>query len=92
MSSGALRSRKGETVGYNATWTAKHATRIAVVAVGYADGYPRAASASDTAPAPTLSSPAQRCPLAGRVSMDLLAIDVTDLAGRRSVSGAIWSR
>ena len=38
---------RGETVGYNAGWTAKRATRIAVVAVGYADGYLRAASASD---------------------------------------------
>src|SRR5476651_1415954 len=40
---------KGETVGYNAGWTAKRATRLAVVAVGYADGYLRAASASDLA-------------------------------------------
>ena len=34
---------RGETVGYDATWTARHASRIAVVAAGYADGYPRAA-------------------------------------------------
>jgi len=37
----------GETVGYGATWTAKRATRMAVVAVGYADGFLRAASATD---------------------------------------------
>lgn len=70
---------KGETVGYSATWTAKHATRIAVVAVGYADGYPRAASASDTTPGAAAIVAGQRCPLAGRVSMDLLAIDITGL-------------
>ncbi|HZP69002.1 MAG TPA: alanine racemase [Pseudolabrys sp.] len=70
---------KGETIGYNATWTAKHATRIAVVAVGYADGYPRAASASDTTPGADAIVAGTRCPLAGRVSMDLLALDVTAL-------------
>ncbi|HET7806096.1 MAG TPA: alanine racemase [Pseudolabrys sp.] len=70
---------KGETIGYNATWTAKHAARIAVAAVGYADGYPRAASASDTTPGSDAIVAGTRCPLAGRVSMDLLAVDVTAL-------------
>jgi alanine racemase len=70
---------KGETIGYNATWTAKHATRVAVVGVGYADGYPRAGSASDTAPGADAIVAGRRCPLAGRVSMDLLTIDVTAL-------------
>jgi len=70
---------RGETVGYDANWTAKRATRIAVVAVGYADGYLRAASASDEAPGAAAIVAGTRCPLAGRVSMDLLAIDVTDL-------------
>jgi alanine racemase len=70
---------KGETVGYNATWTAKHATRIAVVSVGYADGYPRAASATDAAPGSNAIVGGARCPIAGRVSMDLMAIDITAL-------------
>jgi alanine racemase len=70
---------KGETIGYNATWTAKHAARIAIAAVGYADGYPRAASASDTTPGSDAIVAGTRCPLAGRVSMDLLAVDVTAL-------------
>ena len=70
---------RGETVGYDAAWTAKRATRIAVVAVGYADGYLRAASASDKAPGADAIVAGERCPLAGRVSMDLLAIDITDL-------------
>jgi alanine racemase len=71
---------KGETIGYNATWTAKHATRVAVVAAGYADGYPRAASATDAAPGADAIVAGTRCPLAGRVSMDLLAIDITALS------------
>ena len=70
---------RGETVGYNAGWTAKRPPRIAVVAVGYADGYLRAASASDLAPGADAIVAGKRCPLAGRVSMDLLAIDITDL-------------
>ncbi|MGH6728130.1 MAG: alanine racemase [Pseudolabrys sp.] len=70
---------RGETVGYDAGWTAKRATRVAVVAVGYADGYLRAASASDDAPGADAIVAGKRCPLAGRVSMDLLAIDITDL-------------
>jgi alanine racemase len=70
---------RGETIGYDAAWTAKRTTRVAVVAVGYADGYLRAASASDEAPGSKAIIAGQRCPLAGRVSMDLLAIDVTEL-------------
>jgi alanine racemase len=70
---------KGETVGYDAAWTAKHVTRLAVVAVGYADGYLRAASASDDAPGADAIVAGKRCPIAGRVSMDLIAIDITSL-------------
>ena len=70
---------RGETVGYDGAWTAKRTTRIAVAAVGYADGYPRAASASDEAPGGAAIVAGKRCPFAGRVSMDLIAIDVTDL-------------
>ncbi len=70
---------KGETVGYNAGWTAKRQTRLAVVAVGYADGYLRAAGASDAAPGADAIVAGKRCPIAGRVSMDLIAVDVTDL-------------
>jgi alanine racemase len=70
---------KGETIGYNALWTAKHATRVAIVTAGYADGYPRAASATDAAPGADAIVAGTRCPLAGRVSMDLLAIDITAL-------------
>jgi len=70
---------RGETVGYDATWTAKRATRLAVLAVGYADGYMRSASASDERPGTDAIVAGKRCPLAGRISMDLMAIDITDL-------------
>ncbi len=77
----------GATVGYSATWTAKRPTRLAVVSVGYADGFSRAASASDARPGAEALIAGQRCPLAGRVSMDLMAIDVTDLAGPQVTRG-----
>jgi alanine racemase len=70
---------RGETVGYNAGWTAKRDTQVAIVAVGYADGYLRAASASDIRPGADAIVAGKRCPLAGRVSMDLLAVDVSDM-------------
>jgi alanine racemase len=71
---------RGDTVGYNAVWTAKRATRLAVVGVGYADGYLRAASASDTVSGGDAIVAGKRCTLAGRVSMDLLTIDITEVA------------
>src|SRR6185295_4747402 len=70
----------GDTVGYSATWTAKRPTRLAIVSIGYADGFLRAASARDDRQGAEAVVAGQRCPLAGRVSMDLIAIDVTDLA------------
>jgi len=83
---------RGETVGYGATWTAGRASRVAIVSVGYADGYPRAADgtragAKGTSKPTELSAKSdafaliadRRCPLAGRVSMDLMAYDVTRL-------------
>lgn len=70
---------KGETVGYGATWTARRDTRIAVVAAGYADGYFRAASGIDGTRSAEAIVGGQRCPIAGRISMDLTAIDVTDV-------------
>jgi alanine racemase len=70
---------KGETVGYGATFTAGRQSRIAVVAVGYADGFLRSASASKGKSAAEVVVAGRRCPVAGRVSMDLFAVDVTSL-------------
>jgi alanine racemase len=64
----------GETVGYGGSWRAARPTRMAVVAAGYGDGYPRAAVSGT----PVLVE-GQRAPLIGRVSMDMLTVDVTGL-------------
>jgi alanine racemase len=70
---------QGATVGYSATWTARRPSRLAIVSVGYADGFLRAASASDARAGAEAIVAGARCPLAGRVSMDLIAVDVTDV-------------
>jgi alanine racemase len=70
---------RGDSVGYSATWTARRQTRIAVVAAGYADGYFRAAGSSDGTRGAEVMVAGQRCPIAGRISMDLLAVDITDV-------------
>ncbi len=62
----------GETIGYGATWTAQRDTAAAIVNIGYADGYLRCFAASGSASADGAS-----LPLIGRVSMDLVALDVS---------------
>ncbi|MFG3453556.1 alanine racemase [Stutzerimonas stutzeri] len=64
----------GDSVGYGAGWVAPRPSRIATVSCGYADGYPRTAP-----PGTCVSIRGHRVPLAGRVSMDMLGVDVTDL-------------
>ena len=71
--------KKGDSVGYGAAFTTTRPTRLAIVAVGYADGYARAASAAKGKPAAEVIIAGKPCPLAGRVSMDVIAVDVTDL-------------
>jgi alanine racemase len=71
---------RDETVGYGATWTAKRASRIAIVALGYADGLLRAGSGTDERPGGAAIIAGKRCPIVGRISMDLTCIDVTDVA------------
>jgi len=70
---------RGETVGYGGGWTARRPTKLAIVAAGYADGYFRAASASDGTRGAEVVVAGKRCPIAGRISMDLMAVDITDL-------------
>lgn len=64
----------GEPVGYGGRWRAKRRSRIAVVAAGYGDGYDRHAVDGT----PVLVN-GKRCQIAGKVSMDMLTIDVTEL-------------
>ncbi|MEP1214674.1 MAG: alanine racemase [Marinobacter sp.] len=68
--------KPGESVGYGCSWRAGHETRMGIVAIGYGDGYPRHAG-TDT-PAWIAGS---RIRLIGRVSMDMLAVDLTEAPG-----------
>ena len=65
----------GDSVGYGGRWVAQRDSLIATVPVGYGDGYPW--SAADGTP---VSVAGQLAPLAGRVSMDMITVDVTDCA------------
>ncbi len=75
---------RGETVGYGGAWQAARDSKIAILAAGYADGLPRHLPSG----APVAFSTG-RAPLVGRVSMDMIAVDVTDLpvvaVGERAV-------
>lgn len=64
----------GEALGYGARVVAARPTRVGLVAFGYADGYPR--SAADGTP---VAVDGRHAPLIGRVSMDMLTVDLTDL-------------
>lgn len=66
----------GEPVGYGATFVTEKPMRIGVVALGYADGYPRQAPTGTP-----VWVAGQRSQLVGRVSMDMLCIDLTDVPG-----------
>jgi alanine racemase len=68
----------GQGVGYNSRWTASRPSRVAVIAIGYADGLPRGLTNKGR-----VIIRGQFAPLVGTVSMDLSAVDVTDVAGVR---------
>lgn len=78
---------RGDTVGYGGTWTARRPTKIAILSAGYADGYFRAASSNDGTRGADVVIAGLRCPVAGRVSMDLIAVDVTDLPPKAARRG-----
>lgn len=67
--------KRGQKVGYGGTWTAHEATQIGIVAAGYGDGYPQQAKKGT----PVLVN-GQICPLIGRVSMDMLVVDLKEVS------------
>jgi alanine racemase len=69
----------GEAVGYNGIWRAQRPSRIGIAAIGYGDGFPRATRSG----APVLVG-GKEAPIAGRVSMDMIAIDVTELPSAKA--------
>ena len=70
--------KQGESVGYGATWVAQRDSLIGVIAAGYGDGYPRLAPSGT----PVLIE-GKRVELVGRVSMDMISVDLTDLPETR---------
>ncbi|MGR9117521.1 MAG: alanine racemase [Gammaproteobacteria bacterium] len=63
--------KKGDTIGYAGSWRCEQSTTVGVVAIGYGDGYPRYAKAGT----PVLVN-GRRVPLVGRVSMDMITVDL----------------
>lgn len=72
--------RPGETVGYAASWQAARPSRIATIAAGYADGVTRSASSNHAQAHGHVLIAGSKAPIVGRVSMDLITVDVTDIA------------
>lgn len=75
----------GQAVGYGGLFVARRQTRLALLGVGYGDGFLRSVSGSGIAILP--SRPGIPLPVVGRVSMDSLAVDVTDLGDDAPLSG-----
>ena len=78
---------RGDSVGYGGTWTARRPTRLAIVSAGYADGYFRAAGSTDGTRGAEVIAAGKRCPVVGRISMDLMAVDITDLPDKTARRG-----
>jgi alanine racemase len=79
----------GDTVGYNATFTAKHSMRLALLPIGYADGLRRELSAADNHPGGWVIIHKHRAPIVGRISMNLTVVDVTQIPAAASGDEAI---
>ena len=75
----------GATVGYGSTWVADQPTTIAIIGIGYGDGYPRHAKNGT----PVLINDIL-CPLVGRVSMDMIAIDVSHITVSIGDTAILW--
>jgi alanine racemase len=74
----------GQAVSYGGLWRAERPSRIAVVPLGYADGFPRRL----TGKADVLVR-GRRCPVVGAISMDMTLVDITDLAHDARVGDAV---
>lgn len=78
----------GETIGYGATYRVQRPSRIATIAVGYADGFLRALSVSTGEAGPVGFIGDYPVPIVGRVSMDFITVDVTDAPPAMTRRGA----
>ena len=72
-------ARTGETVGYGASHSLSRDSRLAILSHGYADGFLRSLSASNTRPGGKVVIRGKICPVIGKVSMDQITVDITEL-------------
>lgn len=79
--------KTGETVGYGGDFTLQRDSRIAIAAIGYGDGFLRANGSATNHMGARVAIKGQLVPVLGRISMDLTAIDVTDLGPNGPVPG-----
>ena len=77
----------GESVGYGSTFTATNSMQIAIVSIGYGDGYPRAYIKPNY-----VAIDKQLTPVIGRVSMDMIAIDTTNLQVKVGTKVELWGK
>ena len=77
----------GESVGYGSTFTATYSMQIAIVSIGYGDGYPRAYVKPNY-----VAINKQLTPVIGRVSMDMIAIDTTNLQVKVGTKVELWGK
>jgi alanine racemase len=77
--------KKGEKIGYGGDYSCPSDKLIGIIAIGYADGYPRHLKG-----APNVAIGAQRAPLVGRVSMDMVAIDLTGIIAKVGEITELW--
>ncbi len=77
----------GESVGYGSTFIADKETELAIVSIGYGDGYPRAFFKQNY-----VAINGQKVPVVGRVAMDMIAIDVTDLNAQLGTQVELWGK
>ena len=80
-------AKTGESVGYGATYTLPRDSRIAVVGLGYADGFLRSLSGSNSHGGGRAFVRGQLMPVVGRVSMDMFELDITDLGSNIPLPG-----
>jgi alanine racemase len=71
--------KTGESIGYGAAYTVSRDTRLAVIGIGYGDGFFRSQSASNHRPGGKVAIGGHYAPVLGRVSMDMIQVDVTDV-------------
>jgi len=77
--------QQGECVGYGSTYAATCPSKIAIVSIGYGDGYPRAYTQQNF-----VVIDQQLVPVVGRVSMDMMAIDITNIKAELGTKVELW--